>query len=63
MSSYMCNSFLAKQILNDVAPITKFQHRLGSISAHNSGHSLRNNITDAMLYDQGSRAYKNWLTK
>lgn len=63
MSSYMCNSFLAKQILNDVAPVAQFQHRIGAATADKSTHSLRNDITDAMLYDQGSRGYKDWLTK
>lgn len=63
MSNYMCNSFLAKQILNEVTPVTQFNHRIGAANDQQLIHSLRNDISDAMLYDQGSRGYKDWLTK
>lgn len=63
MSSYMCSQFLGKQILKDIAPATHFQHRIGAANDHKLAHPLLNGISDAMLYDQGSRGYKDWLTK
>lgn len=63
MSNYMCKTYTARQILDSVAPIGQFQHRIGAAHGQKPAHLLRNDITDAMLYDQGSRGYKDWLTK
>lgn len=63
MNNYMCNSYLAKQILNDIAPAAQFQHRIGTADDRKSIRRIHQGIFDPMLYDQGSRGYKDWLAK
>ncbi|XP_031631439.1 uncharacterized protein LOC116345865 [Contarinia nasturtii] len=68
IQNYKCNNYIAKQILADIAPHT-LHNRLGI--AHNSSEIVHlpkhrpmwNNNFDDKLFDQGSNAYKNWLTK
>lgn len=62
--NYMCSTFVAKQILEDIAP-DKLKNRIGAPedNSHKKRRSLKNGVTDAMLYDEGSQAYKEWLSK
>lgn len=63
MEKYMCNNFIAEQILTDFVPTT-IQHRLGIASLNsNANDKLTKNIQEIMRFDQGSTAYKNWLAK
>jgi len=58
INEYMCSKFIAGQILDEVQP-RRMKSRLG-VAAAPSNISLP---FDAMLFDQGSFEYKNWLAK
>lgn len=81
ITKYMCNNFLVRQIMKDVAP-SQFRHKVGeAVAAEGSdrpldvvehdigkmrrtgGRSMKNDVQDNMLYDQGSSNYKKWLEK
>lgn len=79
ITKYMCNNFLVRQIMKDVAP-SQFRHKVGEAAAEDSerpqdaehddgkirrtgGRSLKNEVQDNMLHDQGSSNYKKWLEK
>lgn len=77
ITQYMCNNFLVRQIMKEVAP-TQFRHKVGEAAAEGNerdvehddgkmrrtgGRSLKNDAQDNMLHDQGSSSYKKWLEK
>lgn len=83
INEYMCSNFIAKTIINEVAPAfgdldeprkgklnKKFVSRRVSNTQLNSiltgkkkTRSVGNAVQDTMLFDAGSRGYRDWLTK
>lgn len=53
MNDYLCNNYVAEQILMDMAPPNAIQRRMLSVGAPRL--LLRN--------DEGSQGYKDWLSK
>lgn len=77
ITKYMCNNFLVRQIMKDVAP-AGFRHKVGEAASEGmlrpfevhdekvrrtGGRSMKNDAQDNMLHDQGSSSYKKWLEK
>lgn len=53
MNEFLCRNYIAEQIVSEMS-LSSVQRRLGSARA---------TVTNEMLQDEGSSAYKNWLSK
>lgn len=70
INNFLCTKFLAEQILEEIRP-KRVKNRLGVARTlpemefmANSSLSLEGGARKSrMLYDEGSREYKNWLAK
>lgn len=60
ITKYMCNNFLVRQIMKEVAP-SQFRHKVGAAAAEGSDHSshaVEPNV-DAQMRRSGGRSMKN----
>lgn len=65
MNEYLCRSFVAEQIVSEMS-LSRMQKRLGSAMLQEKDGKLRSikyAISNELLQDEGSSAYKNWLSK
>lgn len=70
INNFLCTKFLAEQILEEIRP-KRVKNRLGVARTlpemefmANSSLSFEGGARKSrMLYDEGSREYKNWLAK
>ncbi|XP_055642072.1 uncharacterized protein LOC129778920 [Toxorhynchites rutilus septentrionalis] len=62
INKYRCNGFLAKQLISEIIPVTlSISKRFGTSPTMSENSSQTSK--DAMLFDQGSSGYKDWLSK
>lgn len=57
MNEYLCRNFVAEQIVSEMT-LSKIQKRVGH---ENNGKVLKRK--QELLQDEGSSAYKDWLSK
>lgn len=61
INKYMCNNFVANEILAEIVPVeAKIQRRMlgNGVKPHR-----RHVPTEKMKFDEGSSGYKDWLSK
>lgn len=62
MNEYLCRSYVAEQIINDMT-ISRIKRRLGAGSVISNTSKVQLNVKNDLLEDEGSSTYKNWLSK
>lgn len=63
MNEYLCRSFVAEQIVQEMS-LSRIQRRLGQgMMATINGISPTYSASNELMQDEGSSAYKNWLSK
>lgn len=61
MNEYLCRNFVAEQIVSEMT-LSKIQKRVGHELNGNSSKK-KHVVGHELLQDEGSSAYKDWLSK